>query len=383
MPPMVDEISADLSLSRAAMGSILGAWAFIYIFTAIPAGALVDRIGLRRSIMVGALSIAASLALRSAAGGAVSLFAAVAVFGVGGPLVSIGTPKLIATLFEQDRRRLPTGVAVASPGIGSALGLALADPVLLPLFDDSWRAVLALAAVVAVAAALYWMWASPDADQRNVHNRASGPLVNRSVLGRLARLTSMRWVLFICLFSFAYGHGLSGWLPEILTDGGQSENTAGLLSAMTIAVSILGSLVIARLVPDRRRPAALATVFAILAMGVIGLNIAATAPLVGVLLVIGFTRAGAIPLMFLELMNDPDISLSDVGAATGLFFAVGEVGGFFSPWMLGAIAQNQDGFGTATLVLAGFCLLSLIGSIGLLRFRRNQSVDVVPQVAKT
>ena len=115
MAPLVDEISADLDLSRSTMGSILGAWALIYIFTSIPAGAFVDRVGLRGSMTVGGLSIAATLFLRSLAGDALSLFGAVAVFGIGGPLVSIAMPKLVASLFEEDQRRLPTGLGVAAP----------------------------------------------------------------------------------------------------------------------------------------------------------------------------------------------------------------------------------------------------------------------------
>ena len=115
MAPLVDEISNDLALSRSTMGSILGAWALIYIFTAVPAGAAVDRLGLRRSLIIGGLTITASLVLRSIADSAFGLFGAVAVFGIGGPLVSIATPKLVASLFDEDARRLPTGLAVASP----------------------------------------------------------------------------------------------------------------------------------------------------------------------------------------------------------------------------------------------------------------------------
>lgn len=133
MAPLVGEISRDLSLSRSTMGSILGAWALIYVFTAVPAGAFVDRVGLRWSLTIGGGAIIASALLRSLASGAPTLFAAVAVFGIGGPLVSIATPKLIASLFEADARRLPTGLAVAAPSLGTAVGLALTNPVFLPL----------------------------------------------------------------------------------------------------------------------------------------------------------------------------------------------------------------------------------------------------------
>ena len=88
MAPLVQPISQDLALSRSAMGSILGIWPLVYIGAAMPAGSLLDRFGLRRSLFVAALVIALSGALRAAAPGYAGLAFAVAVFGLGGPLVS-------------------------------------------------------------------------------------------------------------------------------------------------------------------------------------------------------------------------------------------------------------------------------------------------------
>ena len=42
IPPLVTPVSQDLGLSRSAMGTVLGAWPFVYILVAIPAGALID-----------------------------------------------------------------------------------------------------------------------------------------------------------------------------------------------------------------------------------------------------------------------------------------------------------------------------------------------------
>lgn len=368
MAPLVDEISDDLDLSRSTMGSILGAWALIYVFTAVPAGAVVDRLGLRWSLFIGGLTITASLVLRSLAAGPVSLFAAVAVFGIGGPLVSIATPKLVASLFEAEDRRLPTGLGVASPSLGSAIALALTNPVLLPAFDGSWRAVLLVLAAVAFVATLGWLFAS----RAVAHVRPGETQTDRSTITRLLRLPSMRVILGISLFSFFFSHALSNWLPEILTDTGQSDNAAGYLSAISVTVGILGSLTIARLVPSPRRPHALIALFIAIGLMVAGLGSLPYALLVVALAVLGFCRAGIIPLLFLEIMGDPDIGLSDIGAATGLFFAVGEIGGFAGPYAIGWVADATDGFAAATLLLTGIALAAAVGSFGLKFTRRPQ-----------
>ena len=96
MAPLVQPIRAELGLSDAAMGSILGAWPLVYIVSAMPCGAFLDRAGPRWALFAAALIIALSGVMRAVADGYVSMFVAVALFGIGGPLISIGAPKLVS-----------------------------------------------------------------------------------------------------------------------------------------------------------------------------------------------------------------------------------------------------------------------------------------------
>ncbi|MBT5754164.1 MAG: MFS transporter [Acidimicrobiaceae bacterium] len=361
MAPLVDEISSDLSLSRSAMGSILGAWALIYVFTAVPGGAVVDRLGLRWSLLVGSLTITTSLLLRSMANGPVSLFAAVAVFGIGGPLVSIATPKLVASLFDADERRLPTGLGVSSPALGTAIALAVTNPILLPAFDGNWRPVLVVMAAVSFLTTLGWLYAS----RAITHVEQGATRTDRSTIARLLKLRSMRTILAITLFSFFFSHALSNWLPEILADTGQSDNAAGYLSAISVTVGIVGSLSIARLVPSPRRPLALVVIFVVAGLMVAGIGSLPFVLLLVALALLGFARAGIIPLLFLEIMGDKNIAVSDIGAATGLFFAVGEIGGFSGPYVIGWVADTTEGFAAATLVLTGIAGAAAAGALAL------------------
>lgn len=363
LPPMVDEISADLGLTRSAMGSILGAWALIYIFTAIPGGAMVERLGLRRAMLLGGASIALSGFLRAVSPSGLVLFVAVAIFGIGGPLVSISTPKLMATLFDEQSRRLPTGIGVASPGFGSALGLALANPVLLPAFDGNWRGVVALGGGVAIAACAYWWWVTSGSDVAG----APGAPLAPGTFRRLLRLSTVRWILLLSLFLFAYAHALSGWLPEILVDAGLSDDVAGYAAAASIVAGIIGAIAISRSVPAPRREHAIGALFLALALCGIGLATLSGAAILAVTIALGFVRSGAMPLMFLVLMDDEDIGPAATGAATGLFFAVAEVGGFGGPWLVGTIADRTDGFSAATLTLAGIAAVGAVVTTGLAR----------------
>ncbi|MDG2284821.1 MAG: MFS transporter, partial [Alphaproteobacteria bacterium] len=90
--PLVSVITADLGMSHGAMGSVLGAWPFVYIGASLPCGVLLDRIGPAKGLLLAALIMAASGALRGFADGHLTLALAVAVFGLGGPMISIGAP---------------------------------------------------------------------------------------------------------------------------------------------------------------------------------------------------------------------------------------------------------------------------------------------------
>ena len=100
LAPLVGPIRQDLGLTNSEFGSVMGAWPLVYIFFAVPCGALLDRVGPRRVIGLGCFGVAASMVLRAFAVDHVSLFLAVAVFGVCGPLISVGAPKVISQWFS-------------------------------------------------------------------------------------------------------------------------------------------------------------------------------------------------------------------------------------------------------------------------------------------
>ena len=64
LAPLVRPVTTDLQMGYAAMGLVLGVWQLVYIFTALPSGALIDRFGLRRSLILCSIVMALSCALR-------------------------------------------------------------------------------------------------------------------------------------------------------------------------------------------------------------------------------------------------------------------------------------------------------------------------------
>jgi MFS transporter, CP family, cyanate transporter len=123
LAPIVAPITRDLGLSHGAMGSVLGVWQLVYIAAAIPCGTLLDRLGARRALFIGAIIIAASGLARSFATDYATLLLAVGLFGIGGPIVSSGAPKAVSQLFTGSQRGLAMGIYITGPAIGSVIVL--------------------------------------------------------------------------------------------------------------------------------------------------------------------------------------------------------------------------------------------------------------------
>ena len=157
LAPLVGEIRSDLNLTRGEMGIALGAWQFIYIVTSPIAGRVIDRLGVGFSMTIGASLVFLSGITRSLTDSLPTLCMAVALFGVGGPLVSSCAPTAIGIWFTDDReRKFAVGASITAPAIGSMAILVLSNSVLMPL-TSSWRWTIAIETLPIAIALFFWV----------------------------------------------------------------------------------------------------------------------------------------------------------------------------------------------------------------------------------
>ena len=369
MAPLIDPVSRDLGLSYTTMGAILGAWPLVYIVAAAPCGAFVDRVGLRWSLFLAALILAASGGLRVVAFDAVSLFAAVGLFGIGGPLISIGAPKAIAQWFRGAERGFAMGVYITGPALGNMLALVLTNSVLMPLSGGSWRQVMLIHTGFILAAGLAWFVLGGHRVNRAVERAARH---RESVAGQLAvfamllRLPSIRVILAMSIGAFFLHHALGNWLPEILRSGGMEASAAGLWSGVPTAIGIAGALLIPRYATPPRRFAILFALSLSTGAGALMLLAAGVPALVAAVILQGVARGSLIAVMILVLMETRGVDPRHTGAAVGLFFSAAEIGGVLGPLAIGAASDLTGGFG------AGLWLLGAVsaGVVALLYLHR-------------
>jgi cyanate permease len=370
--PLVATIRGDLELSNSALGSIMGAWQLIYIASAIPCGMLLDRLGARTALTIGVLLIALSAAGRALADDYWALLVAVMLFGLGGPIISSGAPKVVTSIFTGSTRGLAMGIYMTGPTLGGIVALTLTHPVLLPLLNGSWRGVMMLWAGVACAAAVIWLGISLLAQRQ--FGRALEPaseednLASQGSVGTIVKIPGVKLVLLMSVGVFLYNHGLNNWLPELLRNGGMTATTAGYWAALPMLVGIIGSLIIPRLATPERRFRILAGLCLAAGLASLALQFQQPGLLTSALILQGLVRASMMTVLILTLMELPGMNPRQTGTASGMFFSAAEIGGVIGPLGLGLLYDATGGFSAGLYALTAVAALMAAGT-GLLARR--------------
>lgn len=365
LAPLVAPIIRDLRITHTEMGSILGAWQLIFIISAIPCGILVDRLRPRRALFVAAILIAGSGLARSYAHDHITMFVAVALFGLGGPMVSAGAPKIVSQWFKGPERGFAMGVYVTGPTLAGVLTLATTNSIFMPWFEGDWRLLLRLWAAVAVAAGFIWLFVSANKQARRMDRElaADAKVPSLAEMRSLLSLRPVQIVLAMSICIFIFNHGLNNWLPELLRSGGMSAAKAGYWAAIPTMVGVIGSLFIPRFATPERRLAILALLA--IAAGLASLCLLAPSGpvlLLGLILQ-GVARSSLMTISILTLIELPGIGEKRIGTASGIFFSTAEVGGVCGPLAFGLLYDATGGFAASLHLLTGisFCLLIAIG----------------------
>jgi CP family cyanate transporter-like MFS transporter len=369
LAPLVGPITKDLGVGHAAMGVVFGAWQLVYIISAAPGGAAMDRIGPRKTLFFAGLMIAASGIFRASADTYGIFLIAVAVFGLGGPLVSVGAPKVIALWFDSKDRAFAMGIYITGPSLGAITSLAITNPLLMPLFDYDWRAVLLFYAVITAIATAIWLLISSHAEARRVEaSLRNAPREPQLLVWKeLLRLPTVQLMLIMSVGIFFLNHGLNNWLPTLLRDKGLPPTSADLWAMIPTAVGVAGSLIIPRLAKRERRYFILLALLLSALTATVLMHLSPGIGLATGLTLQGIARSSLMTVAILILVEMPEIGARRAGAASGLFFSAAEIGGVTGPLALGAISEMSGGFDSALWLLSGIIILLIFLATRLTR----------------
>jgi EmrB/QacA subfamily drug resistance transporter len=181
------------SIARATHASetqlewVIDAYSLVFASLLLPAGAVGDRYGRRRALLIGLTIFGGGSIVAMSAGSATMLIVLRGLLGVGAALVMPATLSTITATFPAEQRAKAVGVWAAVAGASALLGL-LVSGALLAAF--SWQAVFGLNVVLAslaITGTLRFVPESADAEAPKID--LSGALI--AVLGVVAIVFSV------------------------------------------------------------------------------------------------------------------------------------------------------------------------------------------------
>lgn len=362
-------MSNDLHLSEASIGVLLSAFFWIYAFTQVPAGWIVDRFGVRRAYSLGFAFWSLTSALTGLANGFAALVGLRVSLGAGQAICFPATSRAVANWFQERERGTVTGIYLTGVRFGTAL-INLVGALFLARYD--WKLFFVVIGLVPLIWLLPWSkflgkWeTSPrlSADAKPVANK------NPSFLKSLS-LLKQRSVFGIFLGFFAYDYTwfvFLTWLPRYLKkERGFTDAEMGVFSAMpflTMAVIIVLSGSLSDwLVRRGRDEATTRKIFVMLGLAIgcliVPAGIVADKMTAVWLLTISLSGLGiASPNTW--TLTQAVCERKIVGTVSGIQNFGGNIGGILAPAITGFIAHATGSFALALGLTGGVLVVGML-----------------------
>ena len=343
-------IMKDFGLPPGSMGVLMSAFFWTYAFFQIPAGTLVDRVGIRWIYAAAFITWSLASAGIALSRGAHDIFALRLVLGLAEAVGPIASLTFIRQNFEGREQGLPTAIYIAAQNLGPAAGSWIGTQL---LDTHGWRFMFAATSLTALVWLPFWLWLAPDTKPAKAAQKTALPNIP---LGALLAMS------FCILFSSYFWYFVLNWIPTYLITRGFSTSQMGSIFAIPFVVMAVVNIASGRLadrLTERHGVFKVRVAFAAAAY--------ATASLVLLLLVFQ-ANASVLPLLIIAVAgvgigNANYWSLAQhippantVGRALGYLNTLSQIAGILAPLVTGWILGPDKNF-TIGLAIAGVCPL--------------------------
>jgi len=362
-------VAQSLHLNPAEMGLLQSAFFWVYAFTQMPAGWLVDRFGVRRGYSLGLIfwSIAAA-----ACGLAKNFYALITLrvsLGTGQAIVFPATARAAANWFQERERGMVAAIYLTGVRVGTAL-INFFGALFLARYD--WRLFFIVVGLVPLVWLLPWnrflrKWEPAMTESDKAQAAAAG---NPSFLKSLT-LLKHRTVLGIFLGFFAYDYAwyvYITWLPGYLEMERKFTKTEMAFYSSTPYIAMSVVIVLSGMLSDwlvRRGHSeklirklfccvGLAVGCLIVPAGMVADKMTAVALLTVSLCGLGICSPNTWTL------TQATCERKIVGTVSGIQNFGGNLGGILAPFLTGYIAHKTGSFVLALGIVGVVCVIGIL-----------------------
>jgi MFS family permease len=365
--PMMLKVMEELSITFEEAGIIIALVPLALVMLCIPSGLLADRVGFKRTVLMGATIMSCFGLLRGFSTDfatlAITMFACGAGYAVSYPAVT----KLIGVWFPPSEIAFATGIAFSGMEVGLSAAMVL-TPIFLA-WNGSWRSTFIVIGILTLTITFVWILLAKDLQKSGVHlselglEKSGTPSFKRPFTSAVTN--RYIWLLaLIAFFLLSSQIGFLGFFPSVLELRGIDPNMAGIIASMVTWFMIPGSLIVPK-ASDRigvRKPffwaesmaAGVALYFAGTTVGL---------PLWISIMVYGFLSGG---MAALALSSTIELAGPlHAATASGLFLVVGYLGATIGPWLVGLLASTTGSFHMSIIVCAALTEAIVVLSLNL------------------
>lgn len=367
---LLEEARTGLHMSGSVAGLLTSVPPLCFAVFGIAAPRLARRFGPAAVVCAGMAAIATGLVIRPFAGGTASFLAASALALMGIALSNVLMPVIVKRYFP-DRVGSMTGLYSMALALGTSVAAAATVPITGAL-GGSWRAGLAVWAVLAVVAVLPWLGLLRD---RQPADRAAPTPADSDPDAAPTRITRSptAWAL-ACFFGLqATGAYITmGWMPQIFRDAGVSPGTAGVLLAVTMVMGVPLAFVIPRLASRLKQQGPIAAGLGLCGLtGYLGLQLAPAAGAWAWAVLLGISNCSfplALTMIGMRSRTGAGVvRLSAFVQSTGYLISIP------GPLLVGVLYQHSGGWGLPLGLMAALLVPQI--AVGLLAGRDRTIED--------
>ncbi|WP_288657028.1 MFS transporter [Pantoea sp. UBA6567] len=379
-------IQEEFGITKAEMGYIFSAFAWLYTLCQIPGGWFLDRVGSRLTYFIAILGWSVATLFQGFATGLLSLISLRAVTGIFEAPAFPTNNRLVTSWFPEQERASAVGFYTS----GQFVGLAFLTPLLIWIQELlSWHWVFIITGGIGIVWSLVWIKVyraprhSKGINQAELdYIREGGAMVDGDAPSEKkarTRLTAADWKLVfhrklcgVYLGQFAVTSTLwffLTWFPNYLTQEKHiAALTAGFMTTVPFLAAFFG-VILSGIVADRLVRSGRSIGFArktpiicglLISTCIMGANYTNDPVWIMVLMALAFFGNGFASITWSLVSSLAPVRL--IGLTGGMFNFIGGLGGITVPLVVGYLAQDY-GFAPALVYISAVALVGALSYI--------------------